>query len=150
MYNLNLPKYNLSTKLINDKKYVFEVIRKKYVVLTPEEFVRQNFVQFLIQEKKYPASLVATEILLKINNLSKRADIVLYNRVGEASLIVECKAPEVKITQKAFDQILRYNISLRADYLIITNGIKHYCCKHDFENNSCVFLADIPHYDTIK
>ncbi len=149
MNRLNLPRYKLKIKSIEHKQYIFCSIRKKYVVLTNEEFVRQNFIKYLILEKKYPSGLIAVEALLKINNLKKRADIILFDRQGRAIIIVECKAPEVKITQKAFDQVLRYNINLRVDFLIVTNGIKHYCCKLDFDKNLYIFSNEIPDYKKI-
>ncbi len=121
-------------------------MRKKYFVLTPEEWVRQHFVQFLIEEKKYPVSLIALEKQLTINNRKKRTDILIFNAVGEPDIIVECKAPQIKISQDTFDQIARYNLKLKANYLIVTNGLEHFFCKMDFENETYIFLKDIPDY----
>ena len=117
------------------------------MVLTPEEWVRQHFVQFLIEEKKYPVSLIALEKQLVVNNLKKRTDIVIYNKQGVPDIIVECKAPHIKISQDTFDQIARYNLKLKAKYLIVTNGIEHYFCRMDFENETYIFLNDIPKYN---
>ena len=125
---------------------IFDKLRKKYKVLTPEEWVRQHFVYFLIEEKKYPVTLIALEKQLTINNLKKRSDILIFNTNGKPEIIVECKAPSIKITQNTFDQIARYNLKLRANYLIVTNGLEHFYCKMDFKNETYIFLKDIPHY----
>ncbi len=125
---------------------IFDKLRKKYIVLTPEEWVRQHFVYFLIEEKKYPVTLIALEKQLTINNLKKRSDILIFNTDGKPEIIVECKAPSIKITQNTFDQIARYNLKLRANYLILTNGLEHFYCKMDFKNETYIFLKDIPHY----
>ena len=116
------------------------------MVLTPEEWVRQHFVQYLIQEKKYPVSLIAIEKQLTINNLKKRSDILIFSPKGNPSIIVECKAPNIKITQDTFDQIARYNLKLNAKYLIVTNGLEHFYCQMDFENKTYIFLEEIPNY----
>jgi hypothetical protein len=125
---------------------IFDNLRKKYMVLTPEEWVRQHFVQFLIQEKKYPVSLIALEKQLTINNRKKRTDILVFNKEGSPEIIVECKAPKIKITQATFDQIARYNLKLKANFLIVTNGLEHFYCKMDFEKETYIFLQDIPDY----
>ena len=117
------------------------------MVLTPEEWVRQHFVQFLIQEKKYPVSLIAIEKQLTINNLKKRSDILIFNKDGKPEIIVECKAPKIKITQDTFDQIARYNLKLKANFLVVTNGLEHYYCKMDFEKESYIFLKELPSYN---
>lgn len=146
MQKLNLPTYNFKLKSNENKTLIFDSLRKKYVVLTPEEWVRQHFVQFLIQEKKYPISLIAIEKQLVINNLKKRTDIVIFSPSGTPNIIVECKAPHIKITQSTFDQIARYNLKLDATYLVVTNGLEHYFCVLDKENETYVFLKDIPSY----
>lgn len=146
MQKLNLPTYNFKLKSNENKTLIFDSLRKKYVVLTPEEWVRQHFVQFLIQEKKYPVSLIAIEKQLVINNLKKRTDIVIFSPNGTPNIIVECKAPHIKITQSTFDQIARYNLKLDATYLVVTNGLEHYFCVLDKENEAYVFLKDIPSY----
>ena len=122
------------------------MLRKKNVVLTPEEWVRQNYIQYLIVEKKYPKSLIAIEKQLKINNLNKRTDILIFDKNGKTNIIIECKAPNVKITQETFDQIARYNLGLNANYLIVTNGLQHYYCKMDHQLKKYNFLSDIPDY----
>ena len=150
MQQLNLPIYQHRTKVDGNKKLIFDIIRKKYVALTPEEWVRQNFIHYLINEKNYPAPLIAVEMTLKVNTVTRRCDIALYNNTGKPIVIVECKAADVKINQKTFEQIANYNIELKVDYLIVTNGINHYCCKIDYELNTFQFLKDIPDYKEIS
>ena len=147
MHQLNLPFYNITLKEENGKHFIFDDIRKKYLRLTSEEWVRQNFVKYLIDEKSVPSSLIVIEKGLKLNELTKRADILIYKDTSPI-LLVECKAPTVKISQDTFDQISRYNLTFKVPYLIVTNGISHYCCQIDFENNSYNFLEDIPNYLT--
>jgi len=143
---LNFPEYPFRFKNSENKPFIFDAIRKKFVVLQPEEWVRQHCIQFLIQEKKYPKSLINVEKELKVNDLSKRYDIVVFKPHGNIDLIVECKAPDVPIDQSVFDQIARYNLSLKADFLMITNGIDHYYCQMDYKNKRYQFLKDIPNY----
>ncbi len=143
MIKLNLPDYSFT---IRDNTEIFDSIRKKYVALTPEEWVRQNFVRYLIEEKKFPKSLIAIEKEIVVNRMKKRGDIVVYNRELKPILIVECKAPTVKITQATFDQVARYNLSLNVEYLIITNGINHFCCTINEEKKGYIFVEKIPFY----
>jgi hypothetical protein len=131
---------------MENKLYIFDILRKKNVVLTPEEWVRQNFVQYLIQNKNYPKSIIAVEKQLNINNLNKRTDILIFDKNGNPDIIVECKAPSIKINQDNFDQIARYNLKLNANYLIVTNGLQHFYCKIDHELEKYHFLKDIPDY----
>jgi hypothetical protein len=146
MQKLNLPTYNFKLKSNENKTLIFDIIRKKYMVLTPEEWVRQHFVAFLMEEKKYPTSLIAVEKQLIINNRKKRTDILIFNSEGKPDIIVECKAPKIKITQNTFDQIARYNLKLKANFLVVTNGLEHFYCKMDFENKTYIFLKEIPNY----
>ncbi|WP_375240978.1 type I restriction enzyme HsdR N-terminal domain-containing protein [Polaribacter sp.] len=146
MQKLNLPNYNFRLKSNENNMLIFDILRKKFLVLTPEEWVRQHFVLYLLEEKKYPKSLIALEKQLTINNRKKRTDILIFNTKGEPDIIVECKAPSIKITQATFDQIARYNLKLKANYLIVTNGLQHFYCKMDFENETYIFLKDIPDY----
>lgn len=146
MQKLNLPTFTFKVKSNENHTLIFDNLRKKYFVLTPEEWVRQHYVQFLMQYKKYPASLIALEKQLLINNRKKRTDIVIYCKEGTPHIIVECKAPQIKISQDTFDQIARYNLKLKATYLVLTNGIQHYYCKMDFKNETYIFLKDIPDY----
>jgi len=143
---LNFPTYSFRFKNNENKVSIFDAIRKKFVVLQPEEWVRQHCLQFLIEEKKYPKSLINVEKELTVNDLRKRYDIVVYNPNGQIHLVVECKAPKINIDQTVFDQIARYNLELNATYLMVTNGINHYFCQMDFENERYVFLRDIPEY----
>lgn len=146
MQKLNFPSYSFRIKSSENKTLIFDIIRKKYVVLTPEEWVRQHVVLFLIEEKKYPISLIAVEKQLKINSLLKRTDVVVFNTKGTPEILIECKAPSVAISQATFDQIARYNLTAQSNYLMVTNGLDHYFCLIDVENETYVFLKDIPNY----
>jgi len=146
MVALNLPQAKLKIKSKENKQYIFDIIRKKDVVLTPEEWVRQHILHFLITIKGYPKSIIAVEKQLTINTLKKRFDILVFNTNGLPKIIIECKAPKVKITQEAFDQIARYNLKLNANYLMVSNGLTHYFCKLDTANERYVFLEDLPEY----
>ncbi len=149
MQDLNFPKYEFKFRKKDDKLLIFDEVRKKYLVLTPEEWVRQNLIQFLIHEKQVPMGLIAIEKGLKVNTLTKRTDILVYRKDGQPGLLVECKAPTVKITQDVFEQIARYNMSLNVPLLIVSNGIRHYCCKIDFEKGMFSFMKEIPNYKDI-
>jgi len=144
MYKLNLPEYAFRTKTENDKNWIFDSIRKKFVVLTPEEWVRQNFIQYLIQERNYPQNLMAVEKQIKVNQQQRRFDLLIYQRNGNPHLIAEFKAPNVKITQNAFDQVVRYNMALRVERVVVSNGMQHFACQIDYEKNSYSFLKEIP------
>lgn len=150
MKPLNLPTYSLKIKSENGQNYVYDQFRQKYVSLSPEEWVRQNFTHFLINEKHYPASRIILEKSLRVNKMSKRCDIIVCNDFGNPALLVECKAPEVKIGQKTFEQVSVYNIAFKVDYLIITNGLQHYCCSVDFETGNVTFVKEIPFYKEIR
>lgn len=145
MQPLRFPSYQFRFKNSENKVAIFDEIRKKFIILTPEEWVRQHVVHHLIYDKKYPKSWINVEKLIKLNGLNKRYDIVIFNPDGSIFLLVECKAPEIKISQQTFDQIARYNLKLKADYLMVTNGLEHYFCKMDFENEKYHFLEDVPH-----
>ena len=146
MKNLNFPTYSFRFKNSENKTLIYDEIRKKFMVLQPEEWVRQHCVQYLMQEKGFPKSLINVEKELKVNNLRKRYDIVIFNPDGSIHLIVECKSAKIKIDQSTFDQIARYNLALNATYLMVTNGINHYYCEMDFEAERYQFLKDIPNY----
>lgn len=150
MQKLNLPEYSFRIVEEGGKTKIFDRFRKKMVVLTPEEWVRQNFVMFLTTEKHYPESLISVEAALKVVSRSKRTDVVVYNRNLLPLLIVECKAPHIKINTAVFDQIVRYNISLHVHFLVVTNGMEHYCCKLDYQNNTYSFLSDIPAFKDLE
>ena len=148
MQPLNFSSYNFRFKNSENKVAIFDEIRKKFIILTPEEWVRQHVVQFLLQEKKYPKSHINVEKLLKINDLKKRYDVVVFNTDGSIRILIECKAPEIKIAQNTFDQIARYNLTLRAEFLMVTNGHNHYFCQMDFENEKYHFMKELPHFET--
>jgi hypothetical protein len=147
---LCFPASNFKLKQEEDKLFIFDQSRRKFVLLTSEEWVRQNCLQFLHNQKNYPISLLSVEKSFKLNNLVLRYDIVAYSKKANPVLLVECKAPEVKITQQTFDQIAVYNLELKVPYLLVTNGIDLFCCSVDFENSKFFFLKEIPDYQTIK
>lgn len=146
LIGLNLPEYSFRIKSKENKLFIFDVIRKKNVALTPEEWVRQHVVNFLITEKRYPTSLIAIEKQVVLHGLTKRTDILVFNRTGLPELIVECKAPHITITQESFDQIARYNMKLNAKYLFVTNGLAHYYCQIDHLNERYTYLEALPSY----
>lgn len=149
MRSLNLPTYSFKIKSSADKEYIYDSFRKKYLQLTPEEWVRQNFAFYLVQDLNYPAGRIVLEKSLKYNQLNKRCDILVYNKEGEPVVLIECKAPEVRIIPSVFDQIAIYNLHFRVKYLIVTNGLSHYCAKVDFEQKSINFLKEIPDYKSL-
>jgi len=145
MSNPNI-KYPVKIITKDKKKYIFDSIRKKYIILTPEEWVRQNFIKYLIEKKKYPAGLIGVEQKLPGENQNFRTDIVVFSKAAKAIMIIECKSEKVKITQDVFDQAAKYNIQFKAKYLIVTNGIEHYICKMNYKEKSYDFLKEIPEY----
>lgn len=149
MLELNLPTFDKKITTKANKAFILDVIRRQYVALTPEEWVRQHFVHYLTVHKGYPQSLMANEVQLKFNGMSRRCDTVVYDRSLRPRVIIEYKAPTVNITQKVFEQICRYNMVLQVDYLIVSNGLAHYCCKIDYAAQSYSFLHDIPEYSSI-
>ena len=147
MVELNLPGYEYKVKKREDGSWaIWDRLRDRWVALTPEEWVRQHFVEWLITEKEFPAALMGNEVSLNQNGIARRCDTVVADRTGQPLVIVEYKAPSINISQKTFDQIVRYNMVLKARYLIVSNGLKHYCCQIDYENNSYRFLEDVPCY----
>lgn len=149
MYQLNLPTYDLRLRRTGNRDMIFDVLRRKYVALTPEEWVRQHFVHYLIEHKGYPSALLANEIELRIGEKRLRADTLLYNKELHPQMLIEYKAPTIAITQKVFDQISAYNLLLHTDYLIVSNGMQHICCRMDYEQNTYHFLEEIPAYSEI-
>ena len=141
---LNLPKSDIKIKKNNNSNYIFDIIRRKYLLLTPEEWVRQNFIHYLINHKGYSKNLIGVEKEFRLNGRIFRTDIVVFNNCAEPKIIVECKAPTVKITQQTFEQIANYNRQFKVDYLIVTNGLEHYICKIKYPDISYTFLKDIP------
>lgn len=149
MQTLNLPDYQFNIKKNDNSFIILDTLRRRWVALTPEEWVRQNFVRFLIEERQFPAALMNNEISLTQNGIKRRCDTLVANRDGKPLVIIEYKAPTIQVTQKTFDQIVRYNMVLKANYLIVSNGMSHYCCKIDYENNSYSFLSEIPCYSEL-
>lgn len=150
MQKLNFYPYQFRFKNSENKTLIFDEIRKKFVILQPEEWVRQHVVQFLIQEKGFPKSLINVEKELVINGLKKRYDIVVYKNTGEILLVVECKAPDILINQKVFDQVFRYNLSLQASVLMVTNGLQHYYAMIDYNSNKLLFMESLPDYKSFN
>lgn len=150
MQKLNFPKYNFRFKSNENKTLIFDIIRKKFVILTPEEWVRQHTLHFLITEKKYPVSYINVEKQLLLNDTVKRYDIAIFKNDGDVEIIIECKAPSITINQVSFDQIARYNLALNSNLLMVTNGLTHYFCKMDIKNKKYIFLRDLPKYVQLK
>ena len=149
MTKLNLPDYTFRTRSENEKEYIFDTYRKKFVALTPEEWVRQNLLKYLTNRLLYPEPLISVEHELRLNTLSKRCDAVVFNRKGIPAMIIECKAPTVKITQKTFEQIALYNLRLKVSVLLVSNGLDHYCFSLDFNQKSCNLLKGIPDFEEL-
>lgn len=149
MSSLNLPAYEIRVTVKGQKKYIWDRLRRKHVALTPEERVRQHFVEYLIREKKYPETLMNNEIGINLNGMTKRCDTVIFGKDHSPLVIVEYKAPQVTINQSVFDQIARYNMVLHVPFLIVSNGINHYCCFVDYVNHTCRFIQDIPVYNEL-
>lgn len=147
---LNLPAVDLRIERRDGLIKVYDDIRDKFVALTPEEFVRQHFTRYLRDSLHYPASLMANEVGIEVNNCRRRCDTVIYNPDGSLLMIVEYKAPGVPVTQAVFDQIVRYNSTLRAKYLVVSNGIRHYCCVIDYGRDTYHFIPKIPDYKALK
>lgn len=149
MIQLTLPPYQIRVKETHGRKQIFDILRRKYVALTPEEWVRQHFIHYLVEHKNYPSSLLANEVSLQIGEKRMRADSVLYDNQLHPRMIIEYKAPNITLTQKVFDQITVYNLLLHVDYLIVSNGMTTYICKMDYEKQTYKFLEAIPNYKNI-
>ena len=149
MYRLNLPPYPIKITERGEKRLIFDFLRRKYVALTPEEWVRQHFVHYLVEVKKYPKSLLANEVELKVGDKKLRCDTLLYTQALQPRMIIEYKAPTIPLQQKTFDQISAYNLLLKVDYLVVSNGLQHYCCKMDYEQQCYVFLEQLPDYELL-
>ena len=150
MEQLNFKRYTFTFKNKENKRYIFDIIRKKEILLTPEEWVRQHCLRFLMEEKKYPIGLINVEKKIEIFGKQKRYDIVVYNKTGTVAVLVECKAPKIEINQGVFDQIARYNLSVDSTYLMVTNGLKHVYCQMDYQAQAYHFLQDLPPYTVDK
>ena len=146
MLPLNFPSYTFRFKSSENKQQIFDIIRKKFVSLQPEEWVRQHVIHFLTMDKKYPTSLINVEKTLSLNGLKKRYDVVVFNPDGSIHILVECKSPNIKISQVVFDQIARYNLKMQSEYVMVTNGLDHFYCKMNYEEEKYSFLRQIPDF----
>ena len=149
MFRLNLPQYEINITEKDGKRLIFDFLRRKFVALTPEEWVRQHFTHYLVEHKGYPKGLLGNEIELHIGDKKLRCDTLLYNKETQPQMIIEYKAPTIPIQQKTFDQIAAYNLLLKVDFLVISNGREHYCCQMDYEQRQYRFLPDIPDYEKL-
>lgn len=150
MVQLNLPAFAPSLRRTDKGQIqIFDPLRSKYVALTPEEWVRQHFVNFLAEHRAYPAALMANEVGLRHNGCARRCDTIVYDRHARPAAIVEYKAPEVEITERVFDQIARYNMVLGVGVLMVSNGLRHFCCRVDAASRRYAFMRDIPTYDSL-
>ena len=149
MNELNLPAYDVKVRGTREKPEIFDFLRKRYVSLTPEEWVRQHFTHWLVEHKGYPKGLLGNEIAMKCGEKTLRCDSILYNKEASAQMIIEYKAPTVSLTQRVFNQISAYNLLLHVDYLVVSNGLQHYCCKMDYEHQTYHFLDIIPDYQEL-
>lgn len=146
---LNLPPHPFQLQVEDDQVYIFDELRKKHLLVTPEEWVRQHWIQHLINQKGYPKALIQSEGGLTLNTLKKRTDLVVFNNVGKRMLIAEFKAPTIKVSQNVFDQIARYNMIHQVPFLLVSNGLEHYYCKIDFNNSTYSFLEELPFYEEL-
>ena len=149
MNELNLPAFDVKIRGTRERPEIYDFLRRRYVALTPEEWVRQHFVHWLVEQKGYPKGLLGNEVALKCGDKTLRCDSILYNKEAKPQMIIEYKAPTVSVTQRVFNQITAYNLLLHVDYLVVSNGVQHYCCQMDYEHQSYVFLNDIPSYSEL-
>lgn len=150
MYDLNLPPASLKIKEQEGKKYVYDPLRRQYVRLTPEEYVRQRFVAFLVGSKSYPESRLVNEAGIEVGGVKKRCDTILYDHFLQPLMILEYKAPTVAVTQRTFNQIARYNMALKVPWLVVSNGLSHFCCRIDRESGEVLFMKEIPDYGELS
>ncbi len=150
MQQLNFSRFEFRLRQLDIRQEIFDPVRHKFVALTPEEWVRQHLIAYLTLGKGYPVPMIGVEKQLLLNKMPKRFDLVVFNRNATPLLLAECKAPGVEITEKAFDQAARYNILLKAEYFLITNGLEHYTCRIDYENKQYIFIEEIPHFDEVN
>ena len=149
MNELNLPAFDVKIRGTRERPEIYDFLRRRYVALTPEEWVRQHFVHWLVEQKGYPKGLLGNEVALKCGDKTLRCDSILYNKEAKPQMIIEYKAPTVAVTQRVFNQITAYNLLLHVDYLVVSNGVQHYCCQMDYKHQSYVFLNDIPSYSEL-
>lgn len=146
---ISLPPFDVKVIEDNGKHKIYDIVRKKYVALTPEEWVRQHFVNYLVSKKRYPLGIIANEVQIKLHNTLKRCDTVVYNKYLEPIMIIEYKAPSIELTTNVFDQVLRYNMALRVRYLVVTNGIKQICCDINYSTQQYNFLSEVPDFPLV-
>lgn len=146
MHHLNLPPFEVNIRGTREKPQVFDFLRNRFVALTPEEWVRQHFTHWLVEHKGYPKGLLGNEIELKVGDKRLRCDSILYDKSAQPQMILEYKAPTIQIQQKVFNQISAYNLLLHVDYLLVSNGLEHYCCRMDYKHHRYTFLQEIPAY----
>ena len=149
MQLLNFPPFQFRLRTLNHRQEIFDPVRRKFVTLTPEEWVRQHIIAYLTIIKGFPVSIIGVEKQLIVNKLTKRFDLVIYTRNATPLVLIECKAPGVEITEKTFDQAARYNMLLKAEYFLISNGLEHYSCRIDYKHKQYIFIEEIPHFDQI-
>ena len=149
MIELNLPPYAYKLKQNNGSVQIWDAVRRKYVALTPEEWVRQHFIAYLVGSKKYPLGRIGNEISLSLNGRSRRCDTLVYDAEGQPLVLIEYKAPHISLSQKVFEQAVRYNICFRVPYIMLSNGISHYCCHIDYDSRKYSFLTEIPLYNEL-
>lgn len=149
MIELNLPPYAYKLKQNNASVQIWDAVRRKYVALTPEEWVRQHFIAYLVGSKKYPLGRIGNEISLSLNGRSRRCDTLVYDAEGQPLVLIEYKAPHISVSQKVFEQAVRYNICFRVPYIMLSNGISHYCCRIDYDSRKYSFLTEIPLYNEL-
>ncbi len=149
MIELNLPPYAYKLKQNNGSVQIWDAVRRKYVALTPEEWVRQHFIAYLVGNKKYPLGRIGNEISLSLNGRSRRCDTLVYDAEGQPLVLIEYKAPHIPVSQKVFEQAVRYNICFRVPYIMLSNGISHYCCRIDYDSRKYSFLTEIPSYNEL-
>ncbi|MDP2422857.1 MAG: type I restriction enzyme HsdR N-terminal domain-containing protein [Bacteroidales bacterium] len=149
MHKLNLPAYNFTIREREGKPEIFDMVRKQYVALTPEEWVRQHFIRFLIEERQIPIGLIGVEKTIKVSRLSKRCDIIVFDRQGKPQMVVECKQPAVKIDHAAFEQATRYNLALLIRYMVLTNGLQHFCLALDYQQQTAIPVNYIPCFEEL-
>ena len=146
---LNLPAYDFRTRMVEGTASVYDPLRKKYVAATPEEWVRLHLIQALIEFRDFPRGLIKVEHSIRAHGRPRRCDAVVYDRELRPRMIIECKAPDVRIDQTTFDQIAVYNVALRTEFLLVSNGREHYCCRVDFDRGAVEFIGDLPHYSEL-
>jgi hypothetical protein len=150
MQPLNFPHFEFKLRNLSNRQEIFDIVRRKFVTLTPEEWVRQHLISYLTEVKEFPVSVIGVEKKLMLNKMAKRFDLVIFKRNGSPLLLAECKAPGVEITEKTFDQAARYNMLLQADYFLITNGLENYSCRLDYENKQYIFIEDAPKFSELS